>query len=416
MEVVVAGAGIVGVATAIWCQRAGHRVTLVDRAGPAAGTSHGNAGVLAAGGLIPVSTPGLARRAPVMLADPDAPLFLRWGYLPRLLPFLRRYLGYGTAAHLAHYAEAMHRLLGDAHAQHMDLAQGTGAERFVSAADYAFGYADHAARRAEDAAWATRDRYGVRFEDRAGDAYDDPVWRGRFGHVVVCRDHGSVTDPGAYVAALFDHFRAEGGAFRRADIRNVAMHDGACTALDTSDGLVSGDAVVLCLGPWSAPMARKLGAARLSFESERGYHLDLVGASLRPRDSMMVAAGKFAVTPMEGRVRAAGIVEFGGLVAPASPKPFALLHRQLCALLPDLTWSEAREWMGHRPAPADSLPLIGPAAPGSWLAFGHQHVGLTAGPKTGRIVAEMIGGERAARDWAAFDPMRHSRRPPGRRP
>ena len=405
-HVVIAGAGIVGVATAIWCQRAGHRVTIVDRDGPAAGTSHGNAGVLAAGAVVPVTVPGLARRAPAMLADRDSPLFLRWAYLPRLLPFLRAYLGHATDAHVRRYAAAMAGLLGDSHAQHVALADDTPAARFVHPEDYAFGYADDAARRADDAGWALRAAHGVRVEEMAGDAYDDPFWRGRFGRVAVCKGHGRIGDPGAYVAALFDHARAEGAAFLRADIRDVEMAGGACTGLVTSEGRVGGDAVVLALGPWSAPMARRLGARRLRFESERGYHVELLEPSSMPRDPMMVAAGRFAVTPMDGRIRAAGVVEFGGLAAGPSAAPLAMLRRRLRDLLPDLGWTGEREWLGHRPAPADSLPLIGRAAPGSWLAFGHQHVGLTSGPKTGRILAGMIGGEDSG-DWAAFDPMRH---------
>ena len=87
-QIIVLGAGIVGVSTSIWLQRAGYRVTLIDKVGPASGTSFGNAGVLAAGGVIPVTTPGLWKKAPFMLLDKNSPLFLRWRYLPKLAPFL----------------------------------------------------------------------------------------------------------------------------------------------------------------------------------------------------------------------------------------------------------------------------------------------------------------------------------------
>ena len=410
MRIVVAGAGIVGVATAIWCRRAGHDVTLVDREGPAAGASHGNAGVLAAGGVIPVTVPGLARRAPGMLIDAMSPLFLRWSYLPRLAPFLRRYLAHATEDHVRRYAAAMARLLGDAHAQHLDLSRGTGAERFVHPHDYAFGYADAAARAADEWAWRMRAAHGVRFEEVAGDGYDDPFWRGRFGRVVVCRDHGRIADPGAYVAALFDHARAEGVGFVRAEVRDVVLDGGRVTALDTSAGAVGGDAVVLATGAWSARLARRMGADLPAFETERGYHVELLEPSAYPRDSMMVAAGKFAVNAMEGRIRCAGVIEFGGLAAPASRRPLRMLRRRIADLFPDLTWQGEREWLGHRPAPADSLPRIGAGRPGAWLAFGHGHVGLTGGPKTGRILAETIGG--GGGEWADFDP----RRRPGRDP
>jgi D-amino-acid dehydrogenase len=107
MRIIVVGAGIVGVSCAIWLQRDGHDAILVDRKGPASGTSHGNAGVLAAGAVIPVTTPGLTMKAPGMLFDPNSPLFLKWRYLPKLLPFLRHYMRHANDAHVDVYGSAM---------------------------------------------------------------------------------------------------------------------------------------------------------------------------------------------------------------------------------------------------------------------------------------------------------------------
>ena len=91
-KVAVIGAGIVGVAAAIWLARDGREVVLIDRLGPGEGTSYGNAGLLASSSIVPVTLPGLLGKAPKMLLDRDSPLFLRWPYLPRLLPWLARYL------------------------------------------------------------------------------------------------------------------------------------------------------------------------------------------------------------------------------------------------------------------------------------------------------------------------------------
>lgn len=122
----------------------------------------------------------------------------------------------------------------------------------------------------------------------------------------------------------------------------------------------------------------------------------------------MVASGKFVATPMEGRLRLAGIVEFGGLEAPPSRAPFALLERNIQAAIPGVTWKRKDEWMGHRPSMVDSIPVIGavPDVGGAWLAFGHDHVGLTGGPKTGRIVAQMISGQSPNMALAPFSPTR----------
>lgn len=113
-----------------------------------------------------------------------------------------------------------------------------------------------------------------------------------------------------------------------------------------------------------------------------------------PRSPVMVASGKFVVTPMDGRLRLAGIVEFGGLDAPPSRAPFALLERGIRVAIPGIEWKKTEEWMGHRPSLSDSTPVIGdvPGVAGAYLGFGHDHVGLTGGPKTGRILAGLISG------------------------
>lgn len=410
MQILVAGAGIVGISTAIWLQRAGHMVTVVDRAGPASGTSHGNAGVLAAGAVVPVTTPGLLGKAPGMLLDRDAPLFLRWSYLPRLLPFLRRYLAHGTDAHVDHYGRAMSALLHDTVEQHQALAADTPAARFITTEDYCFGYASRADFEADSYGWGKRDAQGVQYDVVTGTEYAtyDPIFGEAFETVVRCKNHGRISDPGAYVKALADHFVAEGGTLRITNINDIEMQDGAVSALVTDDGRLTADRIVIAMGPWSREIAHKLGV-HVPFESERGYHIELTNPSAMPRAPMMVASGKFVLTPMQGRLRAAGVIEFGGLDAPASRAPLDMLRRQVKKLLPDLHYDDVVEWMGHRPAPADSLPLIGANDPGSrsYSAFGHQHVGLTGGPKTGRMIAELINGGAPNMDMRPFDPSKY---------
>ncbi len=411
MDIVVVGAGIVGVSCAIWLQRAGHKVTLVDRAGPASGTSHGNAGVLAAGAVVPVTTPGLARRAPGMLFDANSPLFLKWAYLPKFLPFFVRYLRYANEGHVDRYAGAMSQLLHDSVDQHLSLAAGTGAESFISSEDYCFGYATKAAFRADSYSWSKRKAAGVDFEvvDGATYAAYDPVFGNAFETVVRCKNHGRISDPGRYVRALADHFVAQGGALRICEVSDVSLSGGVITALNTADGDICADHIVFATGPWSKKIAHKLGVD-VPFESERGYHIEFVNPSHMPKSPMMIASGKFVLTPMDGRLRAAGVIEFGGLDYGPSRPPFDLLKAQVGEVLPDLRCDSVVEWMGHRPAPADSLPLIGAndEKGRSYSAFGHQHVGLTGGPKTGRIIADLIEGKTPNIDLVPFDPMKYS--------
>ncbi|MBT8418775.1 MAG: FAD-dependent oxidoreductase [Silicimonas sp.] len=411
-HVVIVGAGIVGVSTAIWLLRDGHRVTLVDRKGPAEGTSHGNGGVLASSSVIPVTVPGLLKKAPRMLFDPGQPLFLRWSYLPRLMPWLIRYLRGGNAAAVRHRATAMLPIIGDSLADHQALAAGTGAEKYVVPSDYVFVYRDRAHYEADAFGWQIRRDLGFEWDELEGPAwrdYDDVFspelkFGARFG------GHGRISDPGRYIKDLAAHAQSRGMNLVIADVTDIAKENGKVSGVRAGGETIACDDVVLATGAWSGPLAKRLGLA-VPLESERGYHLELWEPSIQPRSPIMVASGKFVATPMDGRLRLAGIVEFGGLDAPPSRGPFALLEKNIRAALPGIDWKEKVEWMGHRPSIADSIPLIGaaPALKGAWCGFGHDHVGLTGGPKTGRLISQLISGRQPNIDLTPYSPARFTR-------
>jgi D-amino-acid dehydrogenase len=411
-HVAIIGAGIVGVSTAIWLQRAGHSVTIIDSRGAAGGTSYGNAGVLASAAIVPVTVPGLLKKAPKMLFDKNSPLFLRWSYLPKLLPFLIKYLGHGNVTDVNRIADGLALMLRDSADQHVAVAKGTDAEKFITVGDYVFGYADRAAYEADAFAWDIRRAREYQFEemDAARFAEFDPAMAERFGFGVRCSEHGHISDPGAYVKALASHVEKQGGVFLKAEATDLNKTDGEVVGVMTSTGNVEADDVVLATGVWSAPLVEKLGIT-VPLEAERGYHIEFVNPSIKPKAPVMVASGKYVMTPMEGRLRCAGIVEFGGLTEERSRAPFELLKRQTLALLPELKYDRIDEWMGFRPSTTDSLPLIGASEryPNVWTGFGHQHIGLTAGPKTGRWLAQMIDGQKPNTDLAAFSPARFNR-------
>ena len=175
--VVIIGAGIVGVSTAIWLQRAGIDTILIDREGPAAGTSYGNAGVLASASVVPVTVPGLITKAPGMLLDKNQPLFLNWSYLPTLLPWLSRYLSYCKPEKVNRIATALTPLLGDSLKDHQALAADTGAEKFITPAEYVYAYRDRDHFNADAFGWQLRKRHGFSWSEYEGDALKsfDPV-------------------------------------------------------------------------------------------------------------------------------------------------------------------------------------------------------------------------------------------------
>lgn len=409
VPVAIIGAGIVGVSTAIWLQRSGFNVILIDKSGPAAGTSFGNGGVLASCSIVPVSVPGLLRKAPRMLFDTSQPLFLKWSYLPKLAPWLFRFLSHANADAVRHRAAALMNIIGDSLADHQALAAGTKANKWIVPSDYLFIYNDRAHYESDGFGWTIREEHGFKWDVLEGQAFKD--YDPSFGPQLSCaarlENHGRISDPGQYVSDLADHVVENGGRLLRGEVTDVVRDNGKVTGLRVSGETIPCSAAVLCAGAWSKPLAGKLGI-NVPLESERGYHLELWEPSVMPRSPVMIASGKFVATPMEGRLRLAGIVEFGGLEAPASRAPFKLLEDNIRAAIPGISWKEKSEWMGHRPSVADSIPLIGavPGLAGAYTAFGHDHVGLTGGPKTGRLVSQLVAGTKPNVDLAPYSAAR----------
>ncbi len=407
-KIVIIGAGIVGVSTAIWLRRYGADVTLVDRGAPGQGTSYGNAGILASCAIVPVTTPGLIAKAPKLLMDPEFPLFMRWSYLPKLAPWLVKYLRHANDKDTRRIAKAMTPIIGDSVDQHKALVADTDATHWVTETSYNFAYADREAFEADGYVWGLRREAGFVPELIEGAAVRErePNLSDAVQCLACCKDHGYIRDPGNYVAALADVFTGMGGTFVQTDVTDFEMEDGQITSVQTKDGPIPCARAIITTGVWSKPLMAKLGL-NIPLESERGYHIVFEDATGGPIEPTMIASGKFVATPMAAGLRCAGIVEFGGLDAGPSKAPFAMLRKKVREAFPGLKSTAEVEWQGHRPAPSDSLPLIGEIGrSGVFTGFGHHHVGLTGGPKTGRLLAEMLTGRTPNIDMSAYAPDR----------
>lgn len=394
--------------TAIWLARAGRKVIVVDRLPPGEGTSHGNGGVLASCGIVPVTGPGLVRKAPKMLVDKDSPLFLKYGYLPKLLPWLVQYLGFANDADTQTIAEKLNFIVGDSVEQHQDLAGNTLADQWLVPSDYQFAYRSMADFEADSYAWATRIKHGFEPELLRGAAVreKEPAFGSAIDVLAVMKQHGHIRSPGRYVKSLADVFQSLGGELRKAAVQDLNMVDGAIQSVSTDDGVIECSAAVIATGVWSKPLCAKLGL-KIPLESERGYHIIFKNPSVNLESPTMIASGKFVATPMHDGLRCAGIVEFGGLDAGPSRAPLELLLRHVKRTFPALEYQDTVEWLGHRPAPTDSLPFIGEiSSTRVYTAFGHHHIGLTGGAKTGRLVAELITAERDPDTLDSYRPDR----------
>ena len=407
-HVAVIGGGIVGVSTGIWLRRQGVDVTVIDRLGWGQGTSHGNGGVLAACAMVPVTGPGLWSKAPGMLMNPDYPLFLKWGYLPRLVPWLMKYMSHANDPDTQRIAAGIGAVVSDAVEQHLSLSKDTRAASWVVESDYSYAYLTRKHFESDAYSWAIRAQHGFTpvLREGAEARSFEPCFGPDVTFLATLKNHGYIKDPGGYVAALGEEFFALGGKLVIDEVKDFDLGSGHVRAVDTSQGRVDCTEVVLATGVWSKPLMKKLGIT-VPLETERGYHIVFKNAKGGPSHPVMLAAGKFVATPMAEGLRCAGIVEFGGLEAGPSKAPFDLLRRQTKAAFPNLTWDEEIEWQGHRPATSDSLPLIGQIRDtGIYTGFGHHHIGLTAGPKTGRLLAQLVSGHQPNIDLTPYAPTR----------
>ena len=393
--IIVIGAGIVGVSTAIWLQRSGFKVTIIDQKGPATGASHGNAGILAASSIIPVPNPSLIKKLPFYLLSKDSPVFFKMSYLPQMFPFLISYLSKSNLREVNKYAERMTPLIFDTVCQHKSLAKGTGAEKFISYQDYCFGYETEENFLNDKKVWKLRQKHGLPFEVVNGNEFSnfDPFYKDLFDVIVKCKNHGKINDPGLYVKTLCDHFLSQGGELIISKVNDISSKNlNDVIVKIESDSLIA-NKIVVATGAWSKKILKKF-KIKMPLESERGYHVEYLEPNFYPKVPMMLTSKKFVITPMDGRIRVAGLVEFAGLKTLKRKPPLNLLKNKIKDLFPNLECKEKIEWLGHRPALVDSLPMLGYLDKNKQIlvAFGHQHLGLTAGAKTGRIVSDLIIG------------------------
>ena len=393
--IIVIGAGIVGVSTAIWLQRSGFKVTIIDQKGPATGASHGNAGILAASSTIPVPNPSLIKKLPFYLLSKDSPVFFKMSYLPQMFPFLISYLSKSNLREVNKYAERMTPLIFDTVCQHKSLAKGTGAEKFISYQDYCFGYETEENFLNDKKVWKLRQKHGLPFEVVNGNEFSnfDPFYKDLFDVIVKCKNHGKINDPGLYVKTLCDHFLSQGGELIISKVNDISSKNlNDVIVKIESDSLIA-NKIVVATGAWSKIILKKF-KIKMPLESERGYHVEYLEPNFYPKVPMMLTSKKFVITPMDGRIRVAGLVEFAGLKTLKRKPPLNLLKNNIKDLFPNLKYKEKIEWLGHRPALVDSLPMLGYLDKNKQIlvAFGHQHLGLTAGAKTGRIVSDLIIG------------------------
>jgi D-amino-acid dehydrogenase len=406
-RVLIIGAGIVGLALAWRLRREGAEVAIVDAAPPGeGGASFGNAGAISSSSVVPLAMPGLLKQVPRMLLDPAAPLHIPPGYWLRAAPWLARFVAAARPAAVARAAAALDTLQRLATEQHLDLAREIGAPELILPRGNLYLYRDEAQLAKDKAGWDLRRSYGARIEvlDRAGILALEPAIGPAYQLGLFLPDHAHCPSPHRYALAVAAAFRAAGGEIRRDRIRALTVVDGRVTGAEGEGGTHLADEVVVAAGAWSARLLAPLGY-RIPLETQRGYHVNLPASEVVISRPVVPADRKVFITPMEGALRVAGTVEFGGLDRAPNEARAQLLRADLAAVFPDARTDGVEGfWMGHRPCLPDSVPVIGPARriAGLWFAFGHGHLGLTGSAPTARMLAPAILGRPINQDFAPF--------------
>jgi len=406
-KVVVIGAGIVGVNVGLALLDKGYDVTILDRGEPGMGASFGNAGGIAVSECAPVAMPGMLKSVPGWLMDPMGPLSVRWGYLPKMMPWLLRFLAASRKTRVEQIAANMATLLNRAWDDYDPVIKGAGLADAVFKKHGAMAvYRSNSSRKAAEYAIDLRRRNGIKLRDLTRDEVRDiePDLAPIFACGVMEEDWGHVLDPFKITTGIFKHFLERGGKFQTADVANFVFRDGKPRAAitDAAD-MINFDNVVVACGAWSKMLAKRLGSP-VPLDTERGYNTTVPYNDAKLSRMVVCADDSFVLSPLEMGIRVGGAVELGGLLAAPNYDRAKALFAKGKEVLPKLSAEGGTEWMGFRPSMPDSTPVISrsPRHANAFFAFGHGHLGLTLGATTGRLVADLMASGEAPVDMTPY--------------
>ncbi|NEI73898.1 FAD-dependent oxidoreductase [Rhizobium lusitanum] len=405
-SIVVVGAGIIGTSLAYELQCRGQSVVLVDKSAPGQGASYGNMASIAVTEFMPASRPGIWAQMPKWLLDPEGPVRIRPSYVPRLIPWFLRFIAASRPSRLRQLEEAGAALCARVHEDLGAFLKTTGLEHMLSAEGCLSLYADEAEFRADREHIEILERFGFRHEILGGNAIRDlePALTTKITKAVLFPDNRSIADPYGFVLAIADRFRALGGIIEQGGVIGFEHREEGLSAVRLNDGrLLAADKFVLAAGAFTARLSDML-REYIPLETERGYHTQIMDPGVSMRHSIIWPARTFMVTPTAGGIRVGGTVEMAGLDAAPDYRRAKVLVKRAREALPDLQPRQATEWMGHRPALPDTVPVMGPSAKrrNLWYATGHGHLGLTYAATTARLMGDIITGLKPPVDMKPY--------------
>ena len=408
-DLVVAGAGMVGMSSALWAQKQGLRVLLCDPNPPGSGTTYGSACTIATYACIPVNSPSIFTSLPRLLTSRESPLSFNALHGLKNPGWMLSFLANCRSAKVHHITEALGRFLLEADDGLDPLIAEANAEDLVIKNDCLYVWSSQTAYEQSRETNEMRRAQGVEFDELSADEVRElePNLRQPLHCGLLFKGARHIASPQELVTRMLRRFEELGGTYQAVGV-DRSEADGAGVTAHLSDGTsVRANHFALTAGARSRRI-RGTGAERLPLGTERGYHIlyrnhrDLVS-----RPVGWAEAGLYA-TPMADGLRIAGTVEIGAIDAPVNAGCLAYLQRKAHEMFGAHRGAPDDTWLGHRPTMPDSLPVIGhsPESNRVILAFGHQHIGLTLGGVTGRIVADLAQKRPPSCEISAFTPTR----------
>ena len=404
-DAIVVGAGIVGTSIALHLAKRGLSVALVERLGVGEQTSYGNAGIIEGNTVFPPAfpaDPGALLRIALKRA-PEANYHL--SFLPQILPWLLAFRAASSPARLAETARLIRPLYARAVTEHETLMAESGAAHFLRKTGWLKVYRSERAFKALQGEFDLAAQFGLPLQslDTAGAQALEPSLHPVFANAAFWPQAASISNPLGVTRAYAARYTALGGVTLNGDARSL-HRAGQSWRVETNEGGVDAPEVVVALGPWATDLLEPLGV-KLPMAVKRGYHrhFHAQGNASLARPVLDAGAG-YLITPMEQGIRMTTGVEFAARDAAPTPVQFDRLIPQARELFPLGERVDDKTWLGARPCFPDSRPVIGraPGQAGLWLAIGHAHWGLTLGPATGRLIAEMMMGQTPFCDSAPY--------------
>jgi D-amino-acid dehydrogenase len=404
-DAIVLGAGIVGTSIALQLAKRGMSVALVDRAGVGEQTSYGNSGVIEGSTILPPAFPSSFEALLRVALKRGSEANYHLSFLPQVAPWLLAFRAASQPNRIAETARLNRPLFARAMAEHETLMVESGAARYLRKTGWLKVYRNERSFAALQPDFDLAAEFGLPFErlDAAGVQALEPSLNPVFARAVFWPQAASLSNPLAVTRAYAARFAALGGLTLAGDARSL-HRSGSGWRVETNEGGLDAPQVVVALGPWAPDLLKVLGV-RLPMAVKRGYHrhFNAQGNAALVRPVVDIENG-YLITPMEQGIRLTTGAEFAARDARPSPVQFDRIMPKARELFPLGERADDKTWLGARPCFPDSRPVIGraPGLSGLWLAIGHAHWGLTLGPATGRMIAEMMTGETPFCDPAAY--------------